>query len=161
MPHFYTPWKRQKTKGFLTFSGDIEMWHWTKMGYDVWQSSEYTSISNKIYKNKNTLVKQCLISFLIFLISLIWDLHLEVKHRLSVLSSTCFKHKKDVKTKRLINDSFRLDFLANIFSIHFTQRRTVNTRHGVRRKRRRKRRKTYSKVGKQDLKNERCTKLYT
>ena len=29
--HFYTPWKRQKTKGFLTFSGGIEMWHWTKM----------------------------------------------------------------------------------------------------------------------------------
>ena len=30
--HFYAPWKRQKTKGFLTFSGSIEMWHWTKMG---------------------------------------------------------------------------------------------------------------------------------
>ena len=30
--HFYTPWKRQKTKGFLTFSGGIEMWHWIKMG---------------------------------------------------------------------------------------------------------------------------------
>ena len=30
--HFYTPWKRQKTKAFLTFSGGIEMWHWTKMG---------------------------------------------------------------------------------------------------------------------------------
>ena len=29
---FYTPWKRQKTFGFLTFSGGIEMWHWTKMG---------------------------------------------------------------------------------------------------------------------------------
>ena len=29
--HFYTPWKRQKTKGFLTFSEAIEMWHWTKM----------------------------------------------------------------------------------------------------------------------------------
>ena len=24
--HFYTPWKRQKTFGFLTFSGGIEMW---------------------------------------------------------------------------------------------------------------------------------------
>ena len=30
--HFYTLWKRQKTFGFLTFSGGIEMWHWTKMG---------------------------------------------------------------------------------------------------------------------------------
>ena len=30
MLHFYTPWKRQKTIGFLTFSGGIEMWHWTK-----------------------------------------------------------------------------------------------------------------------------------
>ena len=25
--HFCTPWKRQKTKGFLTFSGGIEMEH--------------------------------------------------------------------------------------------------------------------------------------
>ena len=32
MSHFYTPWKRQKTFGFLTFSGGIEMGHWTKMG---------------------------------------------------------------------------------------------------------------------------------
>ena len=32
MSHFYTPWKRQKTIGFLTFSGGIEMGHWTKMG---------------------------------------------------------------------------------------------------------------------------------
>ena len=30
--HFYTPWKHQKTFGFLTFSGSIEMWHWIKMG---------------------------------------------------------------------------------------------------------------------------------
>ena len=30
--HFYTPRKGQKTKGFLTFSGGIEMWYLTKMG---------------------------------------------------------------------------------------------------------------------------------
>ena len=30
--HFYTPWKGQKTKGFLTFSGVIEIEHWTKLG---------------------------------------------------------------------------------------------------------------------------------
>ena len=34
--HFYTPWKRQETFGFLTFSGGIEMWHtglkWVKRG---------------------------------------------------------------------------------------------------------------------------------
>ena len=28
--HFSTPWKRQKTFGFLTFSGGIEMEHWAK-----------------------------------------------------------------------------------------------------------------------------------
>ena len=32
MSHFYIPWKHQKTIGFLTVSGGIEMWHWTKMG---------------------------------------------------------------------------------------------------------------------------------
>ena len=31
MSHFYTPWKRQKTYGFLTFLEGIEMWHWIKM----------------------------------------------------------------------------------------------------------------------------------
>ena len=35
MFHFYTPWKRQKTKGFLTFSGGIEMEHWHEMGQSV------------------------------------------------------------------------------------------------------------------------------
>ena len=28
MYHFYTPWKRPKTKDFLKFSGGIEMEHW-------------------------------------------------------------------------------------------------------------------------------------
>ena len=32
MLHFYTTWKRQKTKGFLTFSGAIEMGCWVRMG---------------------------------------------------------------------------------------------------------------------------------
>ena len=30
MSHFYTPWKRQKIFGFLTFSGSIVMWHGLK-----------------------------------------------------------------------------------------------------------------------------------
>ena len=30
--HFYTPWKRQKTKGFLTFSNVIKMVHRPKIG---------------------------------------------------------------------------------------------------------------------------------
>ena len=34
MFQFYTPWKRQKTFGFLTFSGGIEMERWVKMGYN-------------------------------------------------------------------------------------------------------------------------------
>ena len=33
MSHFYTPWKRHKTYG-LTFSGSIEIRHWTKMGHN-------------------------------------------------------------------------------------------------------------------------------
>ena len=31
MLHFYTPWKRQKTFGFLPFLVGIEMEYWTKM----------------------------------------------------------------------------------------------------------------------------------
>ena len=29
---FYTPWKHQKTFGFLVFSGGIEMENWPEMG---------------------------------------------------------------------------------------------------------------------------------
>ena len=29
---FYTPWKRQKTRDFLTFSGFTEREHWPEMG---------------------------------------------------------------------------------------------------------------------------------
>ena len=32
MLHFYTPGKSQKTKGFVMFSGSIEMKHWAKLG---------------------------------------------------------------------------------------------------------------------------------
>ena len=32
MFHFYTPWKLQKTFGFLIFSRGIEVEHWLKMG---------------------------------------------------------------------------------------------------------------------------------
>ena len=32
MYHFWTPWKRQKTSGFLVFSGGTEMGHWLQMG---------------------------------------------------------------------------------------------------------------------------------
>ena len=34
MFYFYTPWKHQKTEGFLTFSGGIEM---AKMGWIIKQ----------------------------------------------------------------------------------------------------------------------------
>ena len=30
--HFYTPWKRQKTAGFLMFLGGIEMKYWLSRG---------------------------------------------------------------------------------------------------------------------------------
>ena len=33
MIHFYTPWKRYKTKGFLTFSRGLEIEQWTKIAY--------------------------------------------------------------------------------------------------------------------------------
>ena len=32
MFYFYTPWKHQKTSGYLTFSGDIEVENWLEMG---------------------------------------------------------------------------------------------------------------------------------
>ena len=40
--YFYTPWKRRKTKGFLTFSGCIEMSHWAKMLLFFYRVSVFT-----------------------------------------------------------------------------------------------------------------------
>ena len=35
MFHFYTPWKHQKTGGFLMFPGGIAVEHWLKMGQEL------------------------------------------------------------------------------------------------------------------------------
>ena len=45
MLHFYTPWKRQKTFGFLIFSEGIEIKHCDEMGYFLIPSS----IENKLF----------------------------------------------------------------------------------------------------------------
>ena len=53
MFHFYTPIKRQKTKGSLTFSGGIEMKHWAKIGYINISIVFYeTDISNPLNQQK-------------------------------------------------------------------------------------------------------------
>ena len=60
MWHFYTPWKRKKTKGFLMFSEGIEMEHWAKI------SSKY-SFNWLIPNSKKKLVKVKIIN--LFLVS--------------------------------------------------------------------------------------------
>ena len=47
MLHFYTPWKRQKNKGFLTFSEGIERKHWAKDQFDIIESTIQTKIKHK------------------------------------------------------------------------------------------------------------------
>ena len=41
--YFYTPWKRQKTKGFLAFSEGIEVERWAKMGQEAVVGKCYTN----------------------------------------------------------------------------------------------------------------------
>ena len=41
MSRFYTTLKRQKIVDSLTFFGSIEMWHWTKMGWEPLQKIDY------------------------------------------------------------------------------------------------------------------------
>ena len=48
MFHFYTSWKRQKSKGFLTFSGGIEMDHWLKWLNDF--RYEITALKTAVLK---------------------------------------------------------------------------------------------------------------
>ena len=46
MFHFYTPWKHQKTSGFLMFSGGIEVEQWLKMGYLIWFLSIFSALTS-------------------------------------------------------------------------------------------------------------------
>ena len=56
MFHFYyTPWKRQKANGFLTFSGGTEIEHWVKMG-EITNHEQFYLAADKyksVIKNKN------------------------------------------------------------------------------------------------------------
>ena len=50
MFQFYVPWKRQKTEGFLTFLGGLEIEHWDKICYFALFVVEY-----RTFKQGNTL----------------------------------------------------------------------------------------------------------
>ena len=76
MSHFCTPWKRQKTEGFLTFSGGTEMKHWENMGYTntawirkiigwkqspgeiLWQSRQHSLVSLLIWPKVHRKLQQ-------------------------------------------------------------------------------------------------------
>ena len=49
MFHFFTSWKHQKTRGFLTFSGGIQMERWLNIWVSWWN----------IYKGLFTVEKKC------------------------------------------------------------------------------------------------------
>ena len=38
--HFYTPWKRQKIEGFLTFPRGVEKGYWAKLGHILIKSKQ-------------------------------------------------------------------------------------------------------------------------
>ena len=42
MSHFYSPWKRQKTKG------GTKMWHWTKIGFKYYSLQRHKKVRYKI-----------------------------------------------------------------------------------------------------------------
>ena len=48
MSHFYTPWKCQKTKGFLKFSGGKEMGHLREKGQfqKLKKGNKYNCVTN-------------------------------------------------------------------------------------------------------------------
>ena len=46
MASFYTPWKNQKTFGFLMFSGDIERDQWHEMGYCLFNKMQILCFFN-------------------------------------------------------------------------------------------------------------------
>ena len=50
MIHFYTPWKCQKTSGFLAFSGGIEIDHWPEMSELVVPYLRFFAALQKCFK---------------------------------------------------------------------------------------------------------------
>ena len=57
MFHFHIPWKRQKTKDFLTFLGGLEMEYWTNVNKtwrnefesNNWRKADVAKSNNKFY----------------------------------------------------------------------------------------------------------------
>ena len=50
--NFYTPWKRQKTSGWLMFPGDREIEYWHEIGHDIIQQK--CNIFNEIPRQQMT-----------------------------------------------------------------------------------------------------------
>ena len=61
MLHFCTPLKMSKNKGFLKFSGNKEMEHWTEMGYAF--STKPPKWSNTLKQFVDKLPTNCLSVF--------------------------------------------------------------------------------------------------
>ena len=53
MFYFYTPWKHQKTGGFLMFSGGIEVEHWLKMAWPNFVSFKAWSLRVGFIEDKD------------------------------------------------------------------------------------------------------------
>ena len=57
MSHFYTPWKRQKNRDFLTFLRSIEVEHfneWNKWWLQNW-CKIISNVTNKLYQRKGSI----------------------------------------------------------------------------------------------------------
>ena len=60
MFHFYTPWKRQKTKGFLMFSGGMEVKYLLKMSLKRIKSTGFNYTNFLIYgRTGNSTTSPC------------------------------------------------------------------------------------------------------
>ena len=60
MFHFYTPWKRQKTKGFLMFSGGMEVKYLLKMSLKRIKSTYFNCTIFLIYgRTGNSTTSAC------------------------------------------------------------------------------------------------------
>ena len=76
MLHFYTPWKRQKSKGFKTFSRGLEIGHWCKKGQKVLCNYYVNNSCNFLYWKLSRKVYICCFTYISTILKRIcvaWD----------------------------------------------------------------------------------------
>ena len=126
MFHFYTPWKHQKTSGFLMFSGGIEVEQWLKMGYLIWFLSIFSALTSfKKGQGRNSSIALLKMDF-----SLNWETWYCTNFKKALIfkkiSAFCFLFKL-LPSRNLLVQREQSNFLNNDWNLFEVNNKDIRT----------------------------------